>query len=609
MPPKVKIVLLTFLLMSGVIGALAAIQLHNLVTASLQSSQRLADLAAQQTKELLLLRLEDYWKAAPEPPRDDAGRRRLWTAGVAADPRLGGLLESSVAQAPSLVEISIAGEDQRALVSSNPSRRGAALRGCRPLRAVLEASPWERVGQLFAPSTDYEVRMPIGVLGDPRPIFWIQVLASTVLLRDTLRPGLHTLAVASGVSLLASLLFAWALAGLVSRNLHRIAEAIDRIRRGEPAADAVEGSGRSDFALVESKLNLLGAQVRDTARSAADFRTQVGGILERLEEGILLFDSGGRLALAGGAAERLLGAGPVRLEEPLEALVREAFESGKGLPEQLVELRRGASPAPLLVSIHCLGQAPGARPSSVLVRLRDAESRRDLETRMSLLSRLGAINRLTSGVAHEIKNPLNSIAARLALLESMVEGSPEAEQEIRVIGEEIERLDRVVRTFLDFTRPVEFQQAEVDLAGLTREVGTLVAADAARRSVRVNLNVPEAAVTVWGDAGLLRQAILNLAVNAIEATPEGGAVSLDLTAEPGECRLLVADTGAGIPPSLRDKIFQLYFTTKKGGSGIGLAMVYRAVQIHGGRIELFSEPGEGARFWIYLPLTAPPERA
>jgi signal transduction histidine kinase len=226
---------------------------------------------------------------------------------------------------------------------------------------------------------------------------------------------------------------------------------------------------------------------------------------------------------------------------------------------------------------------------------------------MGLLSRLDAINRLTGGVAHEVKNPLNSIAARLALLESMVgEDSPEAAEEIKVIGEEVERLDRVVRTFLDFTRPVEMAQKELDLAEIARDVAALVQPDAARRCVSVQFSSRPECVPLWGDPDLLRQALMNLAVNALDAMPQGGSLSFDVELRARDAQLTVADTGAGIPETQRDKIFQLYFTTKQNGSGLGLAMVYRAVQLHGGSIEVDSEPGRGTRFRIMLPALVKP---
>lgn len=594
---KTKILLLTGGLMLGLVGGLSALLLNNLVASNLQNSLRLAELAAQQTKGLLLIRLEESWKTG-------ASDRRRWSSVIAADAGLATFLENSVAQAPSLVEISIAGDDNRILVSSTRTNSGSALREYQSLRALLALGPFHRIQRVFARGPDFEIRIPIGLLDDPRPIFTIQVLLSTVLLRDSLHPGLQWIGAASLTALFVSLLLVSLLAGFVSRNLRRLAEGIDLIRHGEAVPELNPHTSSPEFAAVQSQLSLLGAEVRDTARTAADFRSRVSTVLERLEEGILLFDPEQRLILSGGASERLLGRpldGFQVSATSLGPILREAFEQRRGVPERLIEWPCAGGSASLLVALDFFADG------RALIRLHDPEGRRQLESQMGLLSRLDAINRLTGGVAHEVKNPLNSIAARLALLESMVgEDSPEAAEEIKVIGEEVERLDRVVRTFLDFTRPVEMAQKELDLAEIARDVAALVQPDAARRCVSVQFSSRPECVPLWGDPDLLRQALMNLAVNALDAMPQGGSLSFDVELRARDAQLTVADTGAGIPETQRDKIFQLYFTTKQNGSGLGLAMVYRAVQLHGGSIEVDSEPGRGTRFRIMLPALVKP---
>lgn len=589
---QTKILLITGVLMQGLVAGLSALLLNNLVVADLQNSVHLAELAGQQAKGLLLIRLEESWKTG-------ASDRRRWSSVIAADTRLATFLENGVAQAPSLLEISIAGDDDRILVSSTRSSAGAPLREQPSLRALLAMGPLERIQRVFARGPDYEIRIPIGMLDDPRPIFTIQVLASTVLVRDSLRPGIQWIGAASLTALLASLLFVSLLGGFISRNLRRIAEGIDLIRHGEAVPELNVHADSPEFAAVQSKLSLLGAEVRDTARTTIDFRSRVNTVLENLEEGILLFDSEQRLILSGGAAERLLRRPLDDLQvsgTSLGAILLEASEQRRSVPERLIDWQGDGDPAPLLAALDYFvdGRA--------LVRLRDPEGRREIESQLGLLARLDAINRLTGGIAHEIKNPLNSIAARLALLDSMVgEDSDEGAEEIKVIGEEVERLDRVVRTFLDFTRPVEMAQKEINIAEIVRDVSVLIQPDAERRLVAIHFSSTEENVPVWGDADLLREAVMNLAVNALDAMPQGGSLCFEVELRGREAWLSVADTGTGIPAKVRDKIFQLYFTTKKGGSGVGLAMVYRAIQLHGGSIEVESAPGQGTRFFITLP--------
>ena len=208
-------------------------------------------------------------------------------------------------------------------------------------------------------------------------------------------------------------------------------------------------------------------------------------------------------------------------------------------------------------------------------------------------------------MAHEIKNPLNSIALRLELLRARILPElPEAQAELDVIAQEIVRLDRVVRTFLDFTRPLELQTEELDLAKIAAELADLVKPEAERQGVALETEGLGEPAPVRGDAGLLKQALLNVLRNALEAMPSGGRLRVQLHARAGQAELEIADTGPGIPPELREKVFDLYYTTKKNGTGIGLAMTYRAVQLHGGSIEIGDAPEGGALVRIRLPLEA-----
>jgi signal transduction histidine kinase len=208
-------------------------------------------------------------------------------------------------------------------------------------------------------------------------------------------------------------------------------------------------------------------------------------------------------------------------------------------------------------------------------------------------------------VAHEIKNPLNSIALRLELLRSRVLPEvPEAQPELDIIAQEIVRLDRVVRTFLDFTRPVELQAEDLDLAALARRLLDLVRPEADQHNIVIETAGLDQPAPLRGESGLLQQAVLNILRNALEAMPSGGKLAVRLGKSGQNAELEISDTGPGISPEVRDKIFQLYYTTKQNGTGIGLAMTYRAIQLHNGSIEIGGQPGSGAVFRIRLPLAA-----
>lgn len=212
------------------------------------------------------------------------------------------------------------------------------------------------------------------------------------------------------------------------------------------------------------------------------------------------------------------------------------------------------------------------------------------------------MGRVTAGVAHEVKNPLNSMRLWLEVLKANMPVEIEPQQAVKMLDSEIDRLDRAVKTFLNFTRPVELNLEETDLRVLLEDV-----LDAARPSViKANLelrsDISADCPPVMVDRQLIHQAILNLVLNATEFTDSGGRVTLGLRRSGEFAEIAVADSGRGIPPADQKKIFQLFFTTRPGGSGIGLANTFRFVQLHNGRIEFESETGHGTTFRVKLPL-------
>jgi signal transduction histidine kinase len=173
---------------------------------------------------------------------------------------------------------------------------------------------------------------------------------------------------------------------------------------------------------------------------------------------------------------------------------------------------------------------------------------------------------------------------------------------VSVISNEIRRLDQVLQGFLRFTRPEDLRLQPVDPAALLEEVARVIQAEAPASGVRVEVNAPPTTPYVNGDAGMLRQAILNLALNACQAMPHGGVLRFGARrAAKGRIELSVEDTGTGIQPEHLQRIFDLYFTTRQKGTGIGLSMVYRTVQLHDGDIEVQSTPSVGTTFRVLIP--------
>jgi signal transduction histidine kinase len=268
------------------------------------------------------------------------------------------------------------------------------------------------------------------------------------------------------------------------------------------------------------------------------------------------------------------------------------------------------------------------RGLGALVTLHDLESAAEIESELELSRRRAAIGRLTSGVGHEVKNPINAIVVHLELLKAKLgESDGAALKHLEVIDAGIRRLDRVVQTLVDFSRPVELQLREQDLRPIIGDVLALAADELTMRHVTLISRIPGEPLIANVDADLLKQAALNVIQNGAQAMPEGGRLEVILEedrnreethpmlvrpnrmasdgavhpAQPSAL-LRVADEGLGISEEIREKIFDLYFTTKIGGSGIGLAMTYRILQLHHGSIEVQSRQGRGTEFQLRIPL-------
>jgi signal transduction histidine kinase len=506
------------------------------------------------------------------------------------------------------------------LASSNRARPGNRSAQAQTLASLEELDALSRVRGVWTPGREYELRVPVGLKGDSTPLFVVQVLVSNALLRETLSPGFNRILGSVALAYFVALVLVCVVAEVTRRNLRRLGQFIDRI--GEDPGNAItpgtsdrallRRAATAEFDVVQSKLALMEGRVRGALSEAEDYRQRVGALLKGLEEAIVLLE-GERVVLAAGAIEHLLGLPPDTLsgrefrelfppDAPLVKLLRSDRGSRRPVHNLETELTVGDHHRRLVANVDYITDAADPNRTLTLLRLRDAEGATEVESQLQVVNRLEAINRLTGGVAHEIKNPLNAIAARLALLEAIVEGDSEAEGEIRVVADEIQRLDRVVRTFLDFTQPLEVTRDVIDLAELSRSVAEVVRPDAINRGVALLFSdESEGRALARGDRDLLQQAVMNIVINAVEAAPLGGEVRVVTSGNDRQCQVRVSDTGPGVPDSVRAKMFQLYFTTKTGGSGIGLAVAYRSLQLHGGDIRVDSEIGKGTTFELQLP--------
>jgi signal transduction histidine kinase len=525
------------------------------------------------------------------------------SAALTEDPSLRALLDGLVGYSRVVVYGAIVDDAGRALLHSDPTLQGRALPP-RPLLDDVPASdPSQLARLLLGPPQIYEVRVPVRQ-GD-RPFGAVHVGVSTSLVRQALRDALLR-SLALGATAFAFAIAIGLGAGRVLLGyLRRIARRVERLARRDAGLDFGPGD---DMGRLAERMKGLGQRLQGT--DGAPGAEGAG----QLQAAVILLRPGGVVRFANAAAERLVGrtmtdrtlADALSATHPLVALANAVLDEHAPPRHGTVTLSASArEPRECAVSGYPL--STDARSDGALLVLRDLDPVRAVESLVSYSQKLAALGQLTSGVTHEVKNPLNAMRIHLELLRArLAKGSqpilPEIAENIDIIAQEIQRLDRVVQGFLRFAHPQALRLAPVDLNAILEDLVRVARPEAARTNVEIILDAERGLPRVTADAELIAQAVRNLVHNAIQAMPGGGTLTIvSRRAASGGVEIRVADQGVGIPPENLDKIFRLYFTTKAGGSGIGLAMVYRIVQMHDGRVDVESTAGKGTTVVLTLP--------
>lgn len=519
-----------------------------------------------------------------------------------------------------LIEIAVADPGNSIVADSgDPERIGSIMSAYPDFAAFVDAPGWSGKLALLTnkDNSKYQLQTPLGPKGG-QPILFVRVLVDPALIRHLLGPTLTEEANVSLISFAAAVAITFFISALAFRRVGQLNRMLDLVAAGEyqPPEEPVRAS--DEFTAIESKVSLLNQRLRGAELEVSGLRGNFDSLLTDLEDAVFVFNREQRLVFASPSVEKFLGAGRAALlgqplseifppVAPLGELIAHAAANGQGMRgfRTSYPAQNGAAPRRIVLSIDMLETSPGVTTGGFLVRMRDPEIQRKIGQELQMADRLTAMSRITGGVAHEVKNPLNAMLLHLEVAKSKLSrGNTEIAPEIETISKEILRLDRVVKTFLDFNRPVEINRVLTPADVLVSEIAELARpqAEAAKITVAIEQHAPGADVLV--DRDLLKQALLNIAINAIQAMPHGGSLRFESAISGDFVEIRIADAGGGIPLAVRDKVFRLYFTTKPGGSGIGLAMTFRIVQLHDGTISFASEPGKGTTFLIRLPIAA-----
>ena len=577
--------------------------------------QRIAtvhDIAQNQLSQLAYLATN----AAPDlsSTRIDTHNPEAVRRGIAyylgTDRDLNTMLDSVVGSWPTIYDAAILDADGVAILDSDPNLVGKKVAD-RPEFSILENAGFrQKLRLVSSPPTVYEVRMPLLLNGT---VFGsIRVGVSTVFLRNELTPKLQHALFLSALAILCSLILAALLSHIALGPLEHISRSLDSMTEHGGNLEPPDGE-HDEYGLVSLKIANLGRQMRDTREIFSALKSNVDQIMSSLQDGLMLFTRDSRVVLVSASVERFLGRSRGQLlgrsvkeifspESALGALMLDAFRLHHNIEQREIEMTNGRRVEFSLDFIQEKGTQIGA-----LLTLRDAESARRIEDEIELSRRISASGRVTRGVAHEVKNPINAIVLHLQLLRNKLQQiDPDTSRHVDIIDNEIHRLDRVVQILVDFTRPRDLRLEDADLRLILDEVSLLAAPDAAQHGVRLVRELPPESIPVKVDVDLLKQAILNVVLNGVQAMPNGGALTIATHYQDETVITEIRDQGTGIPVAVQDKVFELYFTTKQSGSGIGLAQTYQIMQWHYGSVDFESVEGKGTTFRLRLPLAGAP---
>jgi signal transduction histidine kinase len=609
---KTKLVLAITSLVFLVSGVLSLVYVNQLLHAAVQQSYDSNRMVANQVRYALQNALENGLKDRKVDPNDPAALRNLAAEAIRGDEALQAVIDSANRYSVTVYDINIADYQNRTLVSTDPTNEDKPLPARTNYNELLNADSTTLMKVVYGPPRVFDVVVPQDRNG--QPFASVHVGVRTTLLKAAYEPSVSEAITLMGFAAGTALIAAFLLSNLALRPMEEISMQLDYWTPGGNAPAEGEIAPKQDMAeRVSTKIEQIGQRMRNVEDVFSALKQNLDQILGNLQDGILLFTGDGRAVLVSEAAHRflhiqsesILGLQAREIFDNTTVLgrtLREAFDAGVTLVQEEVQTETGRR---IQASVDFIYDDNTRLGLGALVTLHDLESVEEIESELELSRRMAAIGRLTAGVGHEVKNPINAIVVHLELLKNKLGGdhSP-ATRHLDVIDAEIHRLDRVVQTLVDFSRPVELQLREQDLRTVIGDVLALASEELSTRNVTLLSRMPSNPLVANVDADLLKQAALNVIQNGAQAMPEGGTLRVVLEDDRKMAVLRIADEGYGIPEDIREKIFDLYFTTKVGGSGIGLAMTYRILQLHHGSIDVQSKVDRGTEFSLRIPLAA-----
>jgi signal transduction histidine kinase len=608
---KTIIVLMITFMVTLMVSAFSYLYISQIVRLRLDNANETAKQLAHQLAYAAENDLPDF-SSTNVDTSDPVAVRRATVEFLQTDIDLNNMLQYARGSWAFLMDATIIGPEGKALLDTDVSMVGKIVPARPDFQQVVSSKFRDQIRLVYGPPAVYDVSYDLRLNG--QPFGSVRIGVSPVFLKREINLKLMQAIYSSIALIFLSLILSAGISNLALGPLKEINRNLDSMAAGEPGQ--IAGGGRSphdEYGLVTLKIANLGRQIRDSKEIFSALKDNVDQLMAKLQDGLMLFARDSRVVLVSAPVEAFLGRPRADLlgrtvqevfdrHSLLGTALLDSFERRRPLSEREFEAAGGKR---VQVSLDFV-QEKNSQIGALLI-MRDTESVRRIGDEIEMSRRLSASGRLTRGVAHEVKNPINAIVLHLQLLQNkLAHQEPDTRRHMDIIDSEIRRLDRVVQTLVDFTRPRDLHLEEVDLRRLMEDVAQLAAPDAEQHGVTIERHIPDQQLPIKVDVDLMKQAILNVVINGVQAMPAGGLLTISVRREGPVVVAEVRDEGSGIPQEMHDKIFELYFTTKKEGSGIGLAQTYQILQWHYGTVDFESEERIGTTFRFQIPLATPP---
>lgn len=515
------------------------------------------------------------------------------------------VLDSTVAFGPGVVNAAIVGSDGTIIVAAHGEGEGRPALSMPSIADLdADAARW----MLFASvpnlltSKVYEARRRVEI--NNQPVATISIGVTTALIADQARHLLIVIVTTAGLVIAGALLVVTLIANRILEQFTVLARRFDQLAAGANPAEVKVGGG-SELSTLAEKFNELSRKVRaDRSRLDHD-QTRLFDAVRSIQDGVVLLDANGVVLFANEKAQTLLAprkgketldggsvAALLGNSHPVLALVNSTV-AGTEAHDVPVALPEGGS---FLVSLFRLGHE--RTPAGLVIVLRDLQPVIELETALDASNRLARLGTLISGLAHQLRSPLHGMNMRLELLSR--EAGEAGARHVDKLRREVTRLDEAVEALLRFMRPEDLKVNDFDMNELLKELGSHVMSD----RIKVEYQLESPLPPIRADRGMIYEALTNVITNADQAMRDGGVLRLSSKTDGSAVEVGIADQGHGIPREQLDRIFDLYYTTKSSGSGLGLPFAMRAIELNGGKISIDSQIGQGTVCTVTFPIAA-----